>query len=64
VDVEIEQLKTGDRTAWNRAFEVLYAISLSVCCAQASTLSHQDHEDVAAESITEVVDYIERVSSF
>ncbi len=64
MEVEIEQLKAGDRTAWRRAWEILYAISLSVCYSQASTLSHQDHEDVAAESITEVVDYIEKVNSF
>jgi RNA polymerase sigma-70 factor, ECF subfamily len=64
VDVEIEQLKAGDRIAWNRAWEILYAISLSVCYTTASTLNHQDHEDVAAESITEVVEYIEKVGSF
>ena len=64
VDVEIEQLKAFDRHAWNRAFEILYAISLSVCCSTASTLNHQDHQDVAAEAITEVVDYIEKVGSF
>jgi RNA polymerase sigma-70 factor, ECF subfamily len=64
VDVEIEQLKTGDRTAWNRAFEILKAISFSVCCASAPDLNHHDHEDVAAEAITEVVEYIEKVSSF
>ena len=64
VDVEIEQLKTGDRTAWNRAFEILKAISFSVCCASAPDLSHHDHEDVAIEAITEVVEYIEKVHSF
>lgn len=64
MDVEIEQLKSGDRIAWNRAWEILYAISLSVCCSTASTLNHQDHQDVAAEAITEVVDYIEKVDSF
>ena len=64
VDVEIEQLKSGDRLAWNRAWEILYAISISVCCSTASTLNHQDHEDVAVEAINEVVDYIERVNSF
>lgn len=64
MDVEIEQLKAGDRIAWNRAWEILYAISLSVCYTTASTLNHQDHEDVAAESITEVVEYIEKVGSF
>lgn len=64
VDVEIEQLKAGDRIAWNRAWEILYAISLSVCCSTASTLNHQDHEDVAVEAITEVVDFIEKVGSF
>lgn len=64
MDVEIEQLKTGDRTAWNRAFEVLYAISLSVCCSTPSALNHQDHEDIATAAITEIVDYIEKVGSF
>lgn len=64
MDVEIEQLKAGDRIAWNRAWEILYAISLSVCCSTASTLNHQDHEDVAAEAITEVVEYIEKVDNF
>lgn len=64
MDVEIEQLKAGDRLAWNRAWEILYAISLSVCCSTASTLNHQDHEDVAAEAITEVIEYIEKVGSF
>ena len=64
MDVEIEQLKAGDRLAWNRAWEILYTISLSVCCSTASTLNHQDHEDVAVEAINEVVDYIEKVDSF
>ncbi|NBU11501.1 MAG: hypothetical protein EBS84_21255, partial [Proteobacteria bacterium] len=64
MDVEIEQLKTGDRLAWNRAWEILYAISLSVCCSTPSALNHQDHEDVAVEAITEVVEYIEKVGSF
>lgn len=64
MEVEIEQLRTGDRTAWNRAFEILYAISLSVCCSQAPTLNHQEHEDVAAEAITEVMDYVEKVGTF
>jgi RNA polymerase sigma factor (sigma-70 family) len=64
VDVEIEQLKAGDRLAWNRAWEILYTISLSVCCSTASTLNHHDHEDVAVEAITEVVGYIEKVNSF
>ena len=64
VDVEIEQLKAGDRLAWNRAWEILYTISLSVCCSTPSALNHHDHEDVAAEAITEVVGYIEKVGSF
>ena len=64
MDVEIEELRKGDRTAWNRAFEVLYAIGLSVCCSTAATMNHQDHEDVAIEAVTEVVEYIERVGSF
>ena len=64
VEVEIEQLRANDRTAWNRAFEVLYAISLSVCCSTASTMNRQDHEDVAIEAVTEVIDYVERVGSF
>lgn len=64
MDVEIEQLKAGDRLAWNRAWEILYTISLSVCCSTASTLNHHDHEDVAVEAITEVVGYIEKVNSF
>ena len=64
MDVEIEQLKAGDRTAWNRAFDILYAISLSVCCSTPSALNHQDHEDVAIAAITHVVDYVETVSSF
>ena len=64
MDVEIEQLKTGDRTAWNRAFEILYAISLSVCCASASGLNHQEHEDVAMEAVGKVVEIIEEVDNF
>lgn len=64
MEVEIEQLRANDRTAWNRAFEVLYAISLSVCCSTASTMNRQDHEDVAIEAVTEVIDYVERVGSF
>ncbi len=64
VDIGIEQLKAGDRNAWNRAFEILYAISLSVCCASATGLNHQEHEDVAIESITQVMDYVEKVDSF
>ena len=64
MDVDFEQLKNGDRIAWNRAWEILYDISLSVCYSTASTLNHQDHEDVAAESITEVIGYIEKVGSF
>lgn len=64
MDVEIEQLKAGDRAAWNRAWEILYAISLSVCCSSAPNLNHQDHEDVAVEAITEVIKYVEKVPSF
>jgi RNA polymerase sigma factor (sigma-70 family) len=64
VDVEIEQLRTGDRTTWDRAFEVLYAISLSVCCSTASSMNHHEQEDVAIEAVTEVIDYVERVNSF
>ena len=64
MDVEIEQLKAGDRAAWNRAWEILYAISLSVCCSSAPNLNHQDHEDVAVEAITEVIEYVEKVPSF
>ncbi|MEQ2005693.1 MAG: RNA polymerase sigma factor [Limisphaerales bacterium] len=64
MDVEIEQLKTGDRTAWNRAFEILYAISLSVCCSQAPTLNHQEQEDVAIEAIGKLGEIIEEVDSF
>lgn len=64
MDVEFEQLKAGDRTAWNRAYAILNAISLSVCCSTASTLNHHDHEDVAIASITHVVEYVETVTSF
>jgi RNA polymerase sigma-70 factor (ECF subfamily) len=64
VEVGIEQLKSGDRLAWNRAFEVLYAISLSVCVSFAPNLNHQEHEDVAVEAISEVADYVERLQSF
>lgn len=64
MDVDIEQLKAGDRIAWSRAWEILYAISLSVCYTTASTLNHQDHEDVAVEAISEIVGYIEKVGSF
>ncbi len=64
MDIGIEQLKAGDRNAWNRAFEVLYAISLSVCCASASGLNHQEHEDVAMEAVGEVVEFVEKVDSF
>ena len=49
---------------WNRAFEVLYAISLSVCCSSAPDLNHHEQEDVAVESIKQVVDYVEKVNSF
>ena len=64
MDVDIEQLKAGDRIAWSRAWEILYDISLRVCYSTPSALNHQDHEDVAVEAITEVVDFIEKVGSF
>jgi RNA polymerase sigma factor (sigma-70 family) len=64
VEVEIEQLRANDRTAWNRAFEVLYAISLSVCCSTASTMNHHEQEDVAVEAVEEVIGYVEKVNSF
>lgn len=64
MDVEIEQLKQGDRSAWNRAFEILKAISLSVCCSTAPDLNHHEHEDVAIEAITHVVEFVEKVGSF
>lgn len=64
VDVGIEQLKAGDRMAWDKAYGILYAISLSVCAASAGDLNHHDHEDVAAEAITQIIDYIEKVNSF
>ena len=64
MDVEIEQLRTGDRTAWNRAYEILYAISLGVCCSSAPSLNHHEQEDFAGEAIVEIVEYIEKVSSF
>lgn len=64
VEVEIEKLRANDRTAWNRAFEVLYAISLSVCCSTAPTMNHQDHEDVAVEAVEEIYDYVGKVNSF
>lgn len=64
MDVDIEQLKAGDRIAWSRAWEILYDLSMKVCYLAASDLNHQDHEDVAAESITEVMDYVSGVGSF
>ena len=64
MDVEIEQLRTGDRTAWERAYGILRAIGFSICCSTAPDLSHHDHEDVVIEAITEVIEYVERVSSF
>ena len=64
VDIDIAQLKTGDRPAWERAFEILYTIGLSVCCASAPDLNHHDREDVAVESVTQVVDYVEQAGSF
>ena len=64
MEVEIDQLRTGDRTAWNRAFEVLYAISLSVCCSTASTMNHHEQQDVAMEAVVEVIDYVEKVNTF
>ncbi|NDJ15117.1 MAG: sigma-70 family RNA polymerase sigma factor [Acidobacteriia bacterium] len=64
VDVEIEQLRTGDRTAWDRAFTILKAISLSVCCSTAPDLNHHDHEDVAIAAITAVVKYVKEGKSF
>ena len=63
-DIDIAQLKTGDRPAWERAFEILYSIGLSVCCASAPDLNHHDHEDVAVESVTQVVNYVEQAGSF
>lgn len=64
MDVDIEQLKNGDRIAWNRAYALLKAISLSVCCSTAPTLNHHAHEDVAVEAITQVVKYVKTASSF
>ena len=64
MDVDIEQLKAGDPTAWNRAYGVLYDLSMKVCYLAASDLNHQDHEDVAVEAITEVMDYVKTVGSF
>ncbi|MFA6546193.1 MAG: sigma-70 family RNA polymerase sigma factor, partial [Limisphaerales bacterium] len=61
---EIEQLKAGDRTAWNRAFEIFKAISLSVCCSTAPDLNHHDHEDIAIEAITSAVKYVKEGKSF
>lgn len=64
MDVDIEQLKTGDRTAWDQAYAILKAISLSVCCSTAPDLNHHEHEDVAIEAITQVVEFVEKVGSF
>jgi RNA polymerase sigma-70 factor (ECF subfamily) len=64
VDVDIEQLRTGDRTAWNRAFEIFKAISLSICCSTAPDLNQHDHEDVAIEAITSAVKYVKAGKSF
>ncbi|KAF0174505.1 MAG: RNA polymerase sigma-70 factor ECF subfamily [Limisphaerales bacterium] len=64
MDVEIEQLKAGDRNAWDRAYAILKAISLSVCCSTAPDLNHHAHEDVAIEAITQVVKYVKTASSF
>ena len=64
MDVGIEQLQAGDRKAWDQAYGILYAISLGVCCAGAPDLNHHDHEDVAVEAITQVINYIEKVGSF
>ena len=64
MDVDIEQLRTGDRTAWDRAYEVFKAISLSVCCSTAPDLNHHAHEDVAIEAITQVVKYVKGGKSF
>ena len=59
-DVDIAQLRAGDRPAWNRAFKILYAISMNVCGDRAPNLNHHDHEDVAQESIAEVADYVKK----
>lgn len=59
-DVDIAQLRAGDRPAWNRAFKILYAISMNVCGDRAPNLNHHDHEDVALESIAEVADYVKK----
>ena len=64
MEVEIELLKAGDRTAWNQAYEILKAISLGVCFSTAPDLTFQDHEDVAIEAITQVLEYVEKADSF
>lgn len=64
MEVEIEQLRANDRTAWNRAFEVLFAISLSVCCSAAPSMNHHEQEDVAVEAVEEIYDYVGKVNSF
>lgn len=62
-DIDIAQLRAGDRPAWNRAFKVLYAISMNVCVRRAPDLNHHDHQDVAQESIAEVADYVKKQAS-
>jgi RNA polymerase sigma factor (sigma-70 family) len=64
MDIDIEHLRKGDRETWFRAFEVLYTISMSVCCSNAASLSHQDQEDVAVEAITKLCDYVAKVNNF
>ncbi len=64
MDVEIEKLIKGDRPTWDRAYQILFAISLGVCCTTGSSLNHQEQEDFAGEAITEVIEYIEKVDSF
>lgn len=57
VDFTLDQLKTGDRIAWDRAFKYFYGVILNTISGSTGTLiSMEDIEDIAIQAITRITE--------
>lgn len=53
----LEQLRSGDPSAWDKAFGHFFGLLMGMLGARFQTLAIQDHEDVARDAILKLIDH-------
>jgi RNA polymerase sigma factor (sigma-70 family) len=62
VDFTLEQLQSGDREAWRRAYDCLSVLILSVLQARSTSVSWPELEDISIDTVAKLVEGIAGVT--